>query len=387
MIDILTMLVLLATADVILAAALAIGIGGRSMDGLVAWTASLAARAFAFGVLASGAPAASGALALACGLVALSLTLQGSAILAFNRRSMPAWVHSAVAMAIAVPMQLLAGDVAAAIIFGALVFAALMGMLAALASQLASPGAGRARGMLVGAYLVGAGTLFSRGLASAFMADPMQALVSPGGMQSLALMLLYAVALVSTFGFLALQRDRSDAEAARLATMDPLTGTYNRRTFLEIAERELARARRANQPLSLIMVDIDHFRQINEKYGERMGDDVLLRFADVLRTALRKEDMLVRFGGDEFVVLLPEVAGPGAVVVAGRIRRFIGEDDFRVGGQRIAVTASLGVAARLDEGPESIDALIARAESALALAKERGRNRVVALNLGRSIAA
>ena len=387
MIDILTLLVLLATADVILAAALAIGIGGRSMDGLVAWTASLAARAFAFGVLASGAPLASGALALACGLVALSMTLQGSAMLAFNRRALPAWVHSAVVAAVAVPMQLLVSDIATAMVFGGVVFGALMATLAGLAAQLSSPGSGRARRILVGGYLIGSGTLFARGVASAFMADPTQALLSPTGMQSLALMLAYAVALVSTFGFLALQRDRSDAEAARLATMDPLTGTYNRRTFLEIAERELARARRANQPLSLIMVDIDHFRQVNEKYGERMGDDILLRFADVLRTALRKEDMRVRFGGDEFVVLLPEVAGPGAVVVAGRIRRFIGEDDFRLGGHRIPVTASLGVAARLDEGPESMDTLIARAESALALAKERGRNRVVALNLGRSIAA
>lgn len=387
MIDILTLLVLLATADVILAAALALGVGGRAMDGLVAWTASLAARALGFGVLASGAAAQSGAVAIACGLVALSMTLQGSAILAFNRRSLPGWVHSAVVAAVAVPMQLLAGDVGTAMVFGGSVFGALMGTLAALAGQLESPGSGRARGMLVGAYLLGAGTLFVRALAAAVSADPAQALHSPAGTQSLALMLLYAVALVSTFGFLALQRGRSDAEALRLATMDPLTGTYNRRTFLEIAERELARARRANQPLSLIMVDIDHFRQVNERYGERMGDDVLLRFADVLRTALRKEDMLVRFGGDEFIVLLPEVPGPGAVVVAGRIRRFIGEDDFRVGGQSIAVTASLGVAARLDEGPESMDTLIGRAQSALALAKERGRNRVVALNLGRSIAA
>ncbi len=107
----------------------------------------------------------------------------------------------------------------------------------------------------------------------------------------------------------------------------------------------------------------------------------------MVRSALRKEDMLVRYGGEEFLVMLPDVPGPGAVVVAGRIRRYVANEPIEVGGEKFAVTVSLGVAARLDEGPESIDTLLGRADSALALAKERGRNRVVALSLGRSIAA
>jgi len=135
------------------------------------------------------------------------------------------------------------------------------------------------------------------------------------------------------------------------------------------------------------MFDIDHFRAINEKHGHRLGDEVLRKFADLVRTALRKEDMLVRYGGEEFLVMLPDVPGPGAVVVAGRIRRYVANEPIEVGAEKFAVTVSLGVAARLDEGPESIDTLLDRADSALALAKERGRNRVVALSLGRSIAA
>ena len=114
---------------------------------------------------------------------------------------------------------------------------------------------------------------------------------------------------------------------------------------------------------------------------------MLQRFADIVRTALRKEDMLVRFAGEQFLVMLPEVSGPGAVVVAGRIRRSVADAPIEAAGHLIHVTVSLGVAARLDEGPESVDGLVARAESALALAKQRGRNRVVALSLGRSIAA
>src|SRR5512135_2134351 len=108
-----------------------------------------------------------------------------------------------------------------------------------------------------------------------------------------------------------------------MATMDPLTGAYNRRTFHEIAERELSRARRFGQPLSIIILDIDHFRPLNEKHGNRVGDELLQRVADIVRSALRKEDMLVRYGGEEFLVMLNEVPGPGAVVVAGRIRKAV----------------------------------------------------------------
>ena len=95
----------------------------------------------------------------------------------------------------------------------------------------------------------------------------------------------------------------------------------------------------------------------------------------------------LRYAGEQFLVMLPEVSGPGAVVVAGRIRRAVADTPIEAAGNLMQVTVSLGVAARLDEGPESVDGLVARAESALALAKQRGRNRVVALSLGRSIAA
>ena len=121
--------------------------------------------------------------------------------------------------------------------------------------------------------------------------------------------------------------------------------------------------------------------------GHRIGDQFLQRLGEVLRNALRKEDMLVRFGGEEFLVLLPDVPGPGAVVVAGRLRKAVASEAIVLGELSLTATVSAGVAARLDEGPESVDTLVARAEEALALAKRRGRNRVVALSLGRSIAA
>jgi diguanylate cyclase (GGDEF)-like protein len=288
---------------------------------------------------------------------------------------------------VAVPLQMLEPDRGTAVIFGGIVFGTILLVIAIVAAQLQSTVGSRARVMLVACFATAGVACVLRGTGAVLQVNPMAGFTDPSGFAAATFLGAFAAAIASTFGFLLLHKDRADAEARRLATIDPLTGAYNRTTFHEIAERELSRARRQGQPLSIVMLDIDHFRAINEKHGHRLGDEVLRKFADLVRSALRKEDMLVRYGGEEFLVMLPDVPGPGAVVVAGRIRRYVANEPIEVGAERFAVTVSLGVAARLDEGPESIDTLLDRADSALALAKERGRNRVVALSLGRSIAA
>jgi diguanylate cyclase (GGDEF)-like protein len=387
MIDVATLLVFLALCDLVLSVAVAAGSGQRPKDGAAHWSASLAVRALAFALFASGAMPRAGTLAVASGLAALSFTLQAGALLAFARRSLPSWVHTTVIAGVAVPLALLSQDAGAAILFGGIVFGTLLVGLAMLAWQIHYGRMGGPRGMLAASFALGALACYVRGVGSLFAADPTLAFLAPTGFQSASLLAAALAAQAGTYAFLLLHKARADAEAVRLATMDALTGTYNRRTFHEIAERELSRARRAGQPLSMIMLDIDHFRAVNEKHGHRVGDALLQRLAEVVRSALRQEDMLVRFGGEEFVVLLPDVPGPGAVVVAGRIRKAVAAQEIELGPLRLAITLSAGVAARLDEGPESVDTLIARAEEALALAKRRGRNRVVALSLGRSIAA
>ena len=386
MVDLRTILLLMAVADLALASALWIG-AGRRRDGIVPWASSLVARACGFGIIALATEPQAGAAALGLGLVALSITLQGAALVTYAKRHLPTWVHSAVVAAVALPTQLLANDPASAALFVGVVLSILCLAAAAIAWQLHAPAGSRARTILVACFGAAGGILLVRGLGAVFVADAVAAVLRPTGLGAVATLTVFAAAIGTTLAFLLLQKERAEGEVQRLATMDPLTGAYNRRTFHEIGERELGRARRAGQPLSIVMIDIDNFRAINDKYGSKVGDEVLQRFADLLRSALRKEDMVVRFGGDEFVVLLPEVPGPGAVVVAGRIRRAVAAAPIEVAAGQFAVTASLGVAARLDEGPESMDGLLDRAGSALSLAKERGRNRVVALSLGRSIAA
>ncbi|MGZ5041736.1 MAG: GGDEF domain-containing protein [Usitatibacter sp.] len=389
MVDVRTLLVLVAVADASVAIVLWLGAVRRLRHGVGAWIAALMARSLAVTVLAAGLQPHSATLAVAAGLLALSMTLQASALLAFDARRLPAWVHSAAMAGTAVPLALLGADPATAVLFGGIVFGTLLMGLAAIALQIhpAASGRARARAAMVTTLGVGAVAFFVRGIAVMMAADPLQAFVSPSPFQGALFVTAAAAAIVSTFAFLMLHKERAEGEALRMATMDPLTGAYNRRTFHEIAEREMSRIRRAGQPLSIIIVDLDHFRPINEKHGNRVGDQVLQKVADIVRGALRKEDMLVRYGGEEFLVMLPDVPGPGAVVVAGRIRKAVEAQALRIEGHSIAMTVSVGVSARLDEGPESIEGLLTRADEALALAKQRGRNRVVALSLGRSIAA
>ena len=385
MIDVRTLLVLVAVADAMAAAILWAGAGRRLKHGVLAWIASLFCRAVACATLAAGPEPQAAAFTLSGAMLALSITLQGASLLSSNSRALPSWVHTAIIAAVAVPFALVGNDAASAMLFGGMVFGTLLLVLAAIAWQLRT--GGRSRTILVATFAAGSAAFVFRGVSVVLAADPLQAFIFPTTLQSAVFVVAAASALAATFGFMLLQKERADREAVRLATIDPLTGAYNRSTFIEIAERELSRARRAGQPLSIIMVDIDHFRPVNESFGNHAGDELLRKIAGLIRAALRKEDMLVRYGGEEFLVMLPEVPGPGAVVVAGRIRKSVEAEPLFVDGKSVALTVSVGVSARLDEGPESIESLLARAEQALTLAKQRGRNRVVALSLGRSIAA
>jgi two-component system cell cycle response regulator len=164
-------------------------------------------------------------------------------------------------------------------------------------------------------------------------------------------------------------------DSRRLAMMDPLTGLMNRRAFLEAMGRELAHAERHAAPLSLLLLDIDHFKRINDTRGHDGGDAVLRGLAEALRRIARKSDVLARWGGEEFVIGLPHTGEGGARIAAERVRRSIAGSSFAAAeGDAIKATASIGIA--VAGAGEKLDALIARADQAMYAAKARGRNRV-----------
>jgi diguanylate cyclase (GGDEF)-like protein len=164
-------------------------------------------------------------------------------------------------------------------------------------------------------------------------------------------------------------------EVQRLAITDSLTGLYNRRHFFELAEHELQRARRYRRSLSAIMLDIDHFKQVNDTYGHAVGDHVLKEVADSCRQAMRKEDVLGRYGGEEFVIMMPESNLVATCQVAERLRQSIAQKTIDTEVGPVMVTVSLGVIT-LDDECSTLETLLAGADQALYWAKRSGRNRV-----------
>ena len=182
------------------------------------------------------------------------------------------------------------------------------------------------------------------------------------------------------------ERERLAAELQRQAASDPLTGVLNRRAFRERVERDVARARRHGRSLSIAMIDIDHFKRLNDTMGHAMGDRFLIAVAQAVSSRLRAEDLFARYGGEEFIVALSETDGPGALIAAERLRAAIEAVRLTYEGTERGVTASIGVATfgkRLD----TLDAVIDAADQALYRAKSGGRNRVVADGLDLRAAA
>jgi diguanylate cyclase (GGDEF)-like protein len=168
-------------------------------------------------------------------------------------------------------------------------------------------------------------------------------------------------------------------DALQLAQKDPLTGVSNRSALDEILHRELSHARRRHATCAMLVLDIDHFKTINDRYGHIIGDCALKAIAGMANTCKRDGDLLFRYGGEEFVVLMRDTDCEGAQLLAERIRRCIADNPCRCSGAELAMTVSIGVSMLADsDTPES---LFARADRALYRAKHNGRNQVCVADL------
>lgn len=169
---------------------------------------------------------------------------------------------------------------------------------------------------------------------------------------------------------------RAVAELGRLSRTDALTGLPNRRHFVDALEREFERSTRYGGSLGLLVIDIDHFKRVNDTWGHLAGDKVLRDVAGILAYNLRQSDIAARFGGEEFAVLLPETDLEGAVLVAERYRLEIAARQFKIDGAGLQITVSIGAAALPRTQAADATELLRRADAALYKAKESGRNRV-----------
>jgi two-component system, cell cycle response regulator len=170
-----------------------------------------------------------------------------------------------------------------------------------------------------------------------------------------------------------------NAQLEALSVTDVLTGLANRRRLMTRLEEEVQRARRYKTPLAVVMIDIDHFKQVNDTYGHAMGDEVLRNIGAMLKANVRATDLAARYGGEELTLVLPHTDAPGALLVAEGLREKFAELEHHLDGVSLRKTASLGVAARDGQGEvPSAEALLKHADEALYRAKQGGRNRVEA---------
>lgn len=380
-----TLLLALTLASGVLASAvLAVAWGSRLHKGLSLWGLGLVVSALsfpAFGLRDAGWPGLS--ILLTNALTALSLVIHTLALMAFQHgrsHSLPYWaVWVPAGLNMLVAAALLHDDRWRNVLVAAL--QAVMAML--LLSQAWAPGLHGRR--LTGRWVVIAGasllciTMVVRTVFMLGASDWDAQLNVPAQVQVATYFAVLAVLLLNSMGYVLMQMEHAIGQQHELASHDRLTGLYNRLALMELMDHHLALARRRRNPLALLMLDIDHFKIVNDQHGHLVGDEVLRQVAQRAQARLRGADLLARFGGEEFLALLPATTVEGARAVAEDIRRAVGEQPIVVHGVSIPVTISIGVHAGIPtEGPTAAEAMIALSDQALYEAKHQGRNRVVA---------
>jgi diguanylate cyclase (GGDEF)-like protein len=170
--------------------------------------------------------------------------------------------------------------------------------------------------------------------------------------------------------------EKAQEELKLLASTDPMTKLYNRRYFMQVSESLLSLAKREDRPISLMMLDIDKFKNINDTYGHKIGDEVIIKLSELLQEKSRKSDIVCRWGGEEFVILLPNTEIEGATIIAEKIREVVDSLALPVKEKEIHFSVSIGVSQFKNNSEINLEATINRADEALYEAKNSGRNRV-----------
>jgi diguanylate cyclase (GGDEF)-like protein len=224
--------------------------------------------------------------------------------------------------------------------------------------------------------------MFFRGLLTELL-PPLQDLLEPNMLQAMTFLLAIFFGIAWTFGFVMLNSERLEADLRsaqdklqKIATTDFLTGIANVRLFSEAGEREVQRAHRYKRTLALLMIDLDHFKKVNDKYGHATGDKILVAFAGICKKCLRKTDIFGRLGGEEFSILLSETDVNGGRKFAERLRATIEKSRIKVEGKNFHITVSIGVTELLPDDNQ-LEVALRRADDAMYEAKRKGRNLVM----------
>lgn len=232
--------------------------------------------------------------------------------------------------------------------------------------------------MLIAMFLL-VGAFFIFRLLWSFYEIPPDDFMNAGLLSALAIIAGEFLVILSSFCTIWMASDELQDELSEIARLDPLTGIYNRRAFDECCDIEFSRAQRSGTSFAIIMCDLDHFKEVNDQHGHHIGDEVLRRFAAILKNRIRQYDVVARFGGEEFILLLSNSNTEQGLQVAEQLRAKTAATQITIDGDiSLTLSASFGVA-HYCAGDSEWSAVLHRADNALYAAKKQGRNRVVDL--------
>jgi diguanylate cyclase (GGDEF)-like protein len=351
----------------------------RQPDGMLLWALGLVSQTIAYGLLSlRGAAPDWATVVLANGLLSLALALFGESLCQFHaRRPYRALLWLPVPVAVAC-FAVLINATSARLLSGLLIFGfqALTVLVLLLQARRVTVGRGKTL------VFIGMASLFSVLLfrAACWFAGvlPGPPLPAASNFSSLTFMVVLAATLLTTIGFVLMNKERTDHHNRQLAMFDELTGLPNRRHAMQVLVRQVAIAQRGGQSLTVLVLDIDHFKTVNDQHGHLLGDAALRHVAQTLNGRLRSQDLLGRIGGEEFLGVLPNTeAVPSGLHLAEALRAAVSDTPLQMPGTPpIVLSVSVGVAQLQTGGGCTAQTVCIAADRAMYRAKQAGRNRV-----------
>lgn len=374
------MLLMIIVSSVVLAGVLATVGWGQRREGMGWWAMGLFLHSVGLVLLGLRGRIPDGiSMLVANALFCATLAAWLAAVHQFQGRPSPRWQMALPIAFVVLAFPFLFDWYAARVVLAGSVFVVQIGLLLWALRSPEHPTPGRGAVLLMAGLGLEALALTVRVLAALWGGALPTEMRSGSLVQSLTFLSAFVTVLTASLGFVFMSKDRLDDGNRRMAAMDPLTGVANRRSIILALDRDVARATRMRETIALMMVDIDHFKQVNDEHGHLAGDQVLCHVVDVLRERVRTQDMVGRYGGEEFLVLLPDTGLKGAMELARQLCRSVEQSPCHWDGKVLSVTVSIGVfGGRLESG-DSWDMLIDAADRAMYRAKQNGRNRVEAV--------
>jgi diguanylate cyclase (GGDEF)-like protein len=389
-----TLLFTLVMISGLMALSLAVVSRSDARDGLRIWAGAMGLESLAWALISlRGLIPDTAAILVPNLLMVAAQAMKLAAVYEYQGLHWPRWkCLLPIALMLVVMVSLEYDNFQGRLIYGGLIYGLQMLMIAQVLWTDTKSRKGRAWWLLFCATAVMLPILALRSLAAIFGAGHFAAVegtAAPNTIQLMVFMCVIALDILGSLGFVLMVKERSDLELRSLAMTDFLTKALNRRAFEERAEQQMALAQRTGLPLALLMIDVDHFKRINDEHGHAAGDSVLVEIARVIGASIRKQDTLGRYGGEEFGVLLPSTDQTGALVVAEKLRSAMEAMRYQLKAKSISVTISIGVTvcrATCAKCPSDLNKLLGDADSALYQAKHAGRNRTAVMPVGCPIA-